>query len=108
MEREIDQMQVREGALTSGVASLNLEKYLPEVEGQFDSDEAAREFLRTLFEIMCAFVDIGWGVDSIHLAFPELAENSSPDSEYALVSLDQNIENEFATVARNTSERETP
>ena len=52
---------------------LDLERYIPQVEAQFDSEEEAIEFLRTLWSIMCAFVDLGWGVDSIHFAFPELA-----------------------------------
>ncbi len=60
---------------TSSAAApvLDLERYIPEVEAQFDSEEEAIEFLRTLWNIMCAFVDVGWGVDSIHFAFPELA-----------------------------------
>lgn len=53
---------------------LDLERYLPEVEDAFASEEEALEFLRTLWNIMCAFVDLGWGVDSINFAFPELAE----------------------------------
>jgi len=52
--------------------ALDLERYLPEVEAHFCSDEEAIEFLRTLWNIMCAFVDLGWGVDSLQLAFPEL------------------------------------
>lgn len=58
----------------------DLERYLPDVEAQFESEEAAMEFLRTLWNIMCAFVDLGWGVDSIHFALPELAKFSSLDS----------------------------
>ena len=79
-------------AFAAGPLSVDLEPYLPEVEEHFCSDEEAMEFLRTLWNIMCAFVDLGWGVDSIHFAFPELAEA-------ALSSSDQDIDGEFAKAA---------
>ncbi|MBA4226236.1 MAG: hypothetical protein C0456_06345 [Hyphomonas sp.] len=87
---------------------MDLERYLPAVEDQFVTEEAALAFLRTLFEIMSAFVDLGWGVDSIHLAIPELAKISSADSEVALGSLDQHIENEFKAASQRPPEREIP
>lgn len=83
-----------------------LGRYLPDIEKQFVSEEDAIEFLRTLYEIMCAFVDLGWGVDSIHFAIPELAKISSTDSEDTLGSLDQHIENEFKAASQRPPERE--
>lgn len=70
-------------ALPGGAPALALEQYLPEVEGQFDSEEDAMECLRAIANIMCAFVDLGWGVDSIHFAIPELANMSSDRPEEA-------------------------
>lgn len=61
-------------ALPASAPALDLARYLPEVEAEFASDEEAAEFLRILWDIMCAFVDLGWGVDSIQLAFPDLAK----------------------------------
>jgi hypothetical protein len=71
------------GDNTSSAAApvLDLERYIPEVEAQFDSEEEAIEFLRTLWNIMCAFVDLGWGVGSIHFAFPELMRVQDRASE---------------------------
>ena len=47
-------------------------EYLPDME-EFDlSEDEATELLATLWEIMKAFVDLGFGVDSIHRIFPEL------------------------------------
>lgn len=69
----------------------DLQRYLPEVEAQFESEEAAIEFLRTLWNIMCAFVDLGWGVDSIHFALPELAKISSLDSAAQVSSPEHRI-----------------
>ena len=108
MDREIDQVQLREGALTPVASTNNLERYLPEIEDQFVSEEAAMEFLRTLLEIMSAFVDLGWGLDSIHFAIPELAKFPSADSEVALGSLDQHIEEEFKAASQRPPEREIP
>ena len=73
MDYEIDLATTSADALPAGAPALDVAQYLPEVEGRFDSEEDAIEFLRTLWNIMCAFVDVGWGVDSIHFAFPELA-----------------------------------
>ncbi len=73
MDYESDLARTNADALPAGAPTLDLENYLPEVEGQFESEEEAIEFLRTLWNIMCAFVDLGWGEDSIHFAFPELA-----------------------------------
>ncbi|MBL8548299.1 MAG: hypothetical protein JNL81_17700 [Hyphomonadaceae bacterium] len=74
MDYEIDLATTSADALPAGAPALDMEQYLPEVEGRFDSEEDAMEFLRTLWNIMCAFVDLGWGVDSIHFVFPELAD----------------------------------
>lgn len=71
----------KSGALTAGAPPLELERYLPEVESEFDSDEQAMEFLGMIANIMCAFVDLGWGVDSLHFVIPELAKIPSDESE---------------------------
>jgi hypothetical protein len=73
MDYETEFARTSADVLPAGAPAPDVEQYLPEVEGRFDSEEEAIEFLRTLWNIMCAFVDIGWGVDSIHFAFPELA-----------------------------------
>ena len=54
----------------------------------FKDDEALRDLSReeqevilgALFEIMCAFVDAGMGVDNVHRVFPQLFENAAQDS----------------------------
>ncbi len=68
-------------ALSAGAPARDLERYLPEISDQFATHEEALEFLRILWDIMCAFVDLGWGVDSITLAFPELGEMASDTRE---------------------------
>lgn len=70
-------INMSENAMTRA-STLELDRYLPAVETEFESEEAAAEFLRTLWNIMCAFVDLGWGVDSIQLVFAELA---APDDQ---------------------------
>ena len=73
-------MEYEKGLSNYGTSAPDIKRYLPEIEAQFVSEEAAIEFLDALWNIMCAFVDLGWGVDSIHFALPELAKISSLDS----------------------------
>ncbi|MCX7357099.1 MAG: hypothetical protein NT015_02955 [Alphaproteobacteria bacterium] len=74
-------LNLSDDASSAGASVLDLERYLPEVEDAFASEEEAIEFLRTLWNIMCAFVDLGWGVDSVHFAFPEFARVQDRASE---------------------------
>jgi hypothetical protein len=91
----------------------------PNLAVQFDPQEFAHflaktdltedqkiEYIRIVWSLMCAFVDLGWGVDSIHFALPELAEISSDAPEDALKSSYQSIEGEFEVVANGRLERE--
>jgi hypothetical protein len=49
---------------------------------EYEMDQAQKdEFIRILWNIMCAFVDLGWGVSSIHFSLPELTDFSTPDTE---------------------------
>ncbi|MBI1340829.1 hypothetical protein GC169_11580 [bacterium] len=52
----------------------NVEDYREDIAELGIPDEQAAEFLRTLWDIMRAFVELGWGVDSIHFALPELRD----------------------------------
>lgn len=42
--------------------------------------EQENEYLRTLFEILSIFVDLGWGVETVQNFLPELAQNTGQDS----------------------------
>ncbi len=57
-------------------SAFNAEEYLPEMTGFDLSEEQARELLATLWEIMKAFVDLGFGVESIHEFLPAWREIS--------------------------------
>lgn len=55
---------------------------------EYDLEKAQMdEFLRALWSVMCAFVDLGWGVDSIHFSLPELTDFSAPEAETEVQSL---------------------
>ena len=62
-----------------GALELDIEKYRPYVEDFDMSEEQKVEFLKTLWTIMSAFVDLGWGIDAVHKFLPELEELSVPD-----------------------------
>lgn len=53
------------------------EKYLPELEDTDLTQEQKIELLQALWSIMEAFVDLGFGANSIHHFFPELTTEPS-------------------------------
>ena len=61
------------------------EKYRQDLEGFDISDEQANELLQTLWSIMSAFVELGFGVDSVQYL---LAQNQSTycDKDATLVT----------------------
>ena len=65
-----------EGTGYSGELPFQPEEWLPHVE-EFDiSDEKKIELLQMLWNIMGAFVDIGWGIDTLPEFLPALKEFS--------------------------------
>lgn len=52
------------------------ERYLPLIDEMEITEEQKREFLGTLWNIMVAFVDLGFGVDSVQRLFPELFDEA--------------------------------
>ena len=54
---------------------------------EFDlTEEQQNELLESLWTIMSTMVDIGWGVDTVQLLFPDLFTEVAPDSEKLLES----------------------
>lgn len=83
----------------------DIEKYLPFVE-EFDVTDAQKiEFLQTLWSIMSAFVDLGWGVDSVQRILPAWREISMDSQGDELQITDQNITPEFNGEAAGERER---
>lgn len=59
---------------------LNEQDYLEHLD-TFDLTDAQKsELLQTLWNIMSRMVDIGWGVDSLHLMLPELFNAPANDN----------------------------
>jgi homoserine acetyltransferase len=56
-----------------GILRFDAEKYLVHVDDMEMTDAQKMEFLRTLWTIMSAFVDLGFGVDSV---MPILAQRA--------------------------------
>lgn len=69
-----------------GALELDVEKYLPYVEGFDISEEQKAELLKNLWSIMRSFVEIGWGLDTLQVCIPALKEFSS---EFQKNSLEQ-------------------
>ncbi len=66
----------------------------------------AAELLRTLWEIMKAFVDLGFGVDSIHHFIPALGDASRALEDAEVKSGDINFTGEFDRAALIGAEKE--
>lgn len=76
---------------TAGAAETELPpfddpKYLALLDESSITEEQAVEFLRALNSILVTCVDLGFGVDAVQLAIPELAqdwESSQEDAEFS-------------------------
>lgn len=88
-----------ESAGYPGMLELDVEKYLPYVENFDITEEQKVEYLRTLWSIMSAFVDLGWDVDSVPEFLPALHEISGEQCAENVQVSDGNVSgafNEFA------------
>lgn len=61
------------------------------------TEEQQNELLETLWSIMSIFVDIGWGVDTVQMFFPDIFAEVAPDSEKLLESKDASEIDQTAT-----------
>lgn len=66
---------------TPGMLRFEPEEYMEYLEDLVLTEAEKVEFLQTLWNIMSAFVNYGWGVDSV---IPMLALKASKDSEAEL------------------------
>lgn len=53
----------------SRLPTFKVERYREHLSGDID-DETAEELLRTVWSIMCTFVELGWGVESVQNVLP--------------------------------------
>ncbi|GAB5471294.1 MAG: hypothetical protein Kilf2KO_43240 [Rhodospirillales bacterium] len=83
------------------------QRYRQELEGCADLTETqAEELLLAVWEIMKAFVHLGWGVDSIHHVLPDLAAIAT-DLEAADSEADKRqARRQFGTASHTRSKEE--
>jgi len=55
---------------------LDADCYMPMLDEINASEEDKRELLAVMWDIVCHFVNMGYGVDSLSLLFPDLLGNS--------------------------------
>lgn len=75
--KEFEAARRAAAAPTVSTLAFDKEKYLPELEDTDLTEEQKIEMLQALWSIMEAFVDLGFGVNSIHRFFSERAAESS-------------------------------
>lgn len=78
-----DSLPVQDASRAS-VPPLDTSKYKIHMDGLGLSEAQETEFLTTLWWIMAAFVDLGFGVDSVQQFLPDLAKLSSEFGAHAL------------------------
>jgi len=78
-----------ESVLSPAPPSLDIDAYLPMIADIEITEHQKREFLETLWSIMCHFVDMGFGVDSLLLIFPELTIDACEAKSGRLSSIDK-------------------
>lgn len=90
-------------------------KYLALLDESDITEEQAVEFLRALNSILVTCVDLGFGVDAVQLAIPELAqdwESSQGDAEFSgqqeslLAKTDSDISANFNSVAAEAPQKD--
>ena len=84
---------------TASRLAFDKEKYLPELEGTDLSEEQKIEMLQALWSIIEAFVDLGFGANSIHQFFSELAAESSESGMDRVESGDGKCKENFEDAA---------
>lgn len=93
-------------APSQGASAFDAEAYLPYL-AEFDlTDEQAAELLTALWEMMKAFVDIGFGVGSIHEILPGLKDVSPEIGPVAVEFEKDRFSAAFEKSARAEMEKE--
>lgn len=80
------------------ILKLEADEYRDDVAAFGMTKAQEDEFLQALWQIMCTFVDLGWGLDSVQMLLPELAEKTGQDSVNLLNKIGS--QNQFNSVAQ--------
>lgn len=95
-----------QGVSVSTLPPFVADDYLHHVEGYDFSEEQKVEFLRTLWWIMAAFVDMGFDVAKAPVFIPELGKLSSEFPDNALQKDNPTLAREFDGAALKAAEEE--
>ncbi|MCG8604368.1 hypothetical protein MJD09_05130 [bacterium] len=90
----------------TGSLAFDAAKYRRHVEDFDLTEEQKIELLQALWSIMKAFVDLGFGVDSIQRFIPELAANPSEPGKDAVRSEDNACTQKFEKAVLHTAAKE--
>lgn len=82
------------------------EEYLPDLAGLDLTEDQARELLGTLWGIMKAFVELGFGLDSIHRNLAALSEIPEECAATEIQSMDRHFIQTFEKSAMNNADKE--
>lgn len=90
----------------AGLPRFEPERFINTLD-DLDITEAQKlELLSTLWWIMAAFVDMGWGVDSVQYAIPELSKLASDFPSDAVEQKDAHTAGDFNEAATDAASME--
>ncbi|HZF28328.1 MAG TPA: hypothetical protein VE907_04380 [Gammaproteobacteria bacterium] len=98
-ENDVRSMQAPQAPAPPAVPVFDASKYSHYIEDPDLTDAQKEEFLRTLWWIMAAFVDLGFGVDSVQRVLPGLSELTSEFTANALEPINAQRSDEFNETA---------
>ena len=95
------------GPPQSGNMTLDPERYRHHLEEFEMTPEQDNELPRTLWNITMAFVDLGWGVDSIHNIFAQMVDKSLNSAENHVESKDKSKKKSIESAAKTARKEES-
>ena len=75
---------VNDGSEATPKFNFDVEKYLAQVKDFDMTEEEKRELLAILWDIMCRFVELGFGLDSISMLEGKTDQNPSKNKDFAI------------------------
>ena len=98
-EKSNDSLRKSDDLQPANVLALDTDKYLPELQDFDLTDEQKIELLQTLWSIMKAFVEVGFGVDSIHHFVPALSAIAQENEAGQIASKSKGCAEQFEKAA---------
>lgn len=92
---------------TTGEQAFDPDRYRHHLEDFALTREQEDELMRVLWTMMLSFVDLGWGVDSVHNIFAQMVDKSLQGAENPIDSNNRTIRKTLESAAQTAGKDET-